>query len=83
MNLNLETIFVLLVYGLLGYVGGWFFKGDADLRSRFGWIGAFLISYVVFFAQVVTTYQIALLQNVWFTGAYASAFLYRFFIHHG
>ena len=81
-ELSPELVFSLFVYGLVGYMGGWFFRGDADLRSRYGAIVAFFITYSVFSIQIVAAGIIATVQSYWFTGVYAVAFFYRFFIHH-
>ena len=83
MELDSEFITTVIGSALVGYCGGWLFRGDSELRGRYGFIVAFILVYIAFFAQLAALTVVGGQQNWFFTGAYASGFIYRFFIKHG
>ena len=83
MPFTAELLIGIFFYGAIGYVGGWLFKADSNLRDRRGILIAFFITYVVFFLVVFAGAQISDIQNWWITGAYSFGFIYRFFLKRG
>ena len=83
MPFTADLLIGILFYGAIGYVGGWLFKADSNLRERRGlWIAIF-ITYVVFSMVILVSVQIAGMRNWWITGAYSFGFIYRFFLKRG
>ena len=83
MEVSADLILGSAFYGAVGYLGGWFFKGDGHLRDRFGFLLAFFITYIVFFIVVFASAQISDMQNWIVTITFTTAFIYRFFLHRG
>lgn len=83
MEVSADLLLGTAFYGIIGYLAGWFFKGDGHLRDRFGFLLAFFITYIVFIMVVFAAAQIADLQNWIVTLSFSLAFAFRFFVHRG
>lgn len=83
LNLNIEILFKMGLFFLIGYMGGWLFKAESHLRQRYGLILTFLILYFALWIQVGAGIFLSAYQSWLMTTPYVIGFIYRFFYRYG